>query len=167
MNLLTIFALSHFITFNDFSMLSLDDQYSYLDENIDSKSQIVTEVRSEKDLNPRYANLYHDSKKQVAELYFEANYYSSVGEFQLTYSILHSSDNKVLGFGIKVFQAGCMFAEDDLRNGSPHHYNTKKEAESDSCSTDADISWTTYLVFDRDANLIESLSDDYFEWTGH
>lgn len=167
MNLLTLFALSHFITFNEFSNFSVSKQYSYLAEHIDTDSQVVKKVSGSSDLDSKYLSLYTESKKQVDELYFEANYYHSVGGFELTYSILLSSDNEVLGFEVKVFQAGCMYLEDNPRHGGGGHFNTKEEAELDSCSTDADVSWTAYMVFDYEGKLIEDLSDDYFEWTGH
>lgn len=167
MNLLTLFALSHFITFNEFSSLTLSEQYAYLDDHIDTDSQVVKKVTRSSDLDSKNLSLYTESKKQVDELYFEADYYHSVGDFELTYSILLSIDNKVLGFEVRVFQAGCMYPEDDSRHGEAGHFNTKEEAELDSCSTDADVSWTAYMVFNHKGELIEELSDDYLEWTGH
>jgi hypothetical protein len=159
-------------------MLSHANQNDYLNENAsihgdDSLSIINKEFPMRPDLISRakwsLMKAFFDKTSVYSyEQYFDASdetYYSAYGEFEVSYGYVFSKDSKLLGAEVQVFQRGCQ--NDELQDSSGNHYTNIEEAKADNCDTDADVSWSTYLFLDLKGELIDELSSDHFEWSGH
>lgn len=165
MKLLFIVATSHILSFSSFMELDIKRQEAYIYQVSDLRPSVEINIRDKKlpNLNSKKLDSYIKNTSILAySLYFEPDYYSAVGDFELDYSIVLSKENEIIGSNIRVFQKGCAHKDEEQSN----IYESTKEAIADGCDVDADVSWTAYLYLDRHGKIISRYSDDYFQWTG-
>ena len=89
----------------------------------------------------------------------EDDYHATVGDVEITLSMILLPDGTPIGGEIRYFQNGC-----DMPDESSPHFDTEDDAEAAGCDF-SDVSWSNYGYFDYDLSAFSY--EGYMSWSGY